>query len=180
MASDTELIARFLSEDRAAFDELVIRHQKHVYAVAYRMVRRAEAAEEIAQETFIRAFRSLRSFRQSASLSTWLCKITMNLCCDELKRRPNEVELDPETPEANPASYPSEKMAEEERKEWLERQIDALPFKQKSAVVLRIFQGMSFKEIGDAIGCSTGSAKVNYRHALLKLKNARANFGEEL
>ena len=180
MASDNELVGKFLSGDHAAFDELVIRHQKHVYSIAYRMVRHAETAEEIAQETFIRAFRSLRSFRQEASLSTWLCKITMNLCCDELKRRPNEVELNPETPEANVTNSLPEKMAEEERKEWLERQIDALPFKQKSAVILRIFQGMSFKEIGHAIGCSTGSAKVNYRHALLKLKDARANFGEGL
>ncbi len=180
MASDNELVGQFLSGDRAAFDELVIRHQKYVYLVAYRMVRRPETAEEIAQETFIRAFRSLRSFRQKASLSTWLCRITMNLCCDELKRRADEVELDPETPEANPAGNSPERMAEQERKEWLERQIDALPFKQKSAVVLRIFQEMSFKEIGQAIGCSTGSAKVNYQHALMKLKNARANFGEEL
>jgi len=180
VASDNELVGKFLSGDRTAFDELVIRHQKQVYSIAYRMVRRAETAEEIAQETFIRAFRSLRSFRQKASLNTWLYRITMNLCCDELKRRPNEVELDPETPGANTADYPPEKMAEEERKEWLERQIDALPFKQKSAVVLRIFQGMSFREIGHAIGCSTGSAKVNYRHALLKLKDARANLYEEL
>ncbi len=180
MASDNELVGRFLSGDRAAFDELVIRHQRRVYSIAYRMVRHAETAEEIAQETFIRAFRSLRSFRQKASLSTWLCKITMNLCYDELKRQPDEVELDPETPEANTMGYPPEKMAEEERKEWLQRQIGALPFKQKSAVVLRIFQGMSFKEIGHAIGCSTGSAKVNYQHALLKLKDARADFGGEL
>ena len=174
------MVGQFLSGDRAAFDELVIRHQKHVYAIAYRMVRHAETAEEIAQETFMRAFRALRSFRNKASFSTWLYRITMNRCYDELKRRPDEVELDPEIADVNGVSPPHEKMAKDERREWLERRIDALPFKQKSVVILRIFHEMPFKEIGRAVGCSTNSAKVNYRHAILKLKDAGANSGEAL
>lgn len=180
MASDNELIARFLSGDRAAFDELVIRHQKRVYATAYRMVANAEVAEEIAQETFVRAFKGLGSFRRKAGFGTWLYRITMNLCYDELKGRRKNVELDPETLAGEVGVSPHERMAEDERKMWLERQIGLLPFKQKSVLVLRAYQGLSFKEIGRAVGCSANSAKVNYRHAVLKLKDALARSGEDL
>jgi len=173
------LIRRFIAGDREAFDELVIRHQKQVFATAYRMVGNAEIAEDIAQETFIRAFKSLRSFKKKARFGTWLYRITMNLCYDELKRRQREIEARPEAGPAT-AETPIKKMAAEEKKMWLEEQIGLLPIKQKMAVILRIFNEMPFKEVGQAIGCSTNSAKVNYRHALLKLKEAMARSGEAL
>ena len=189
MASDNELIDGFLDGDRGAFDELVVRHQKQVFSTAYRMVGNAETAEEIAQETFIRAFKGLRSFRRKAGFNTWLYRITMNLCYTELKRRKREIEMNPGTGATGTgatgtggavAAAPHEKMAQEERKMWLERQMETLPFKQRSALALRIFQGMSFGEIGRAIGCTAGSARVNYRHAMLKLKDALTRSGEEL
>ena len=179
MASDKELIRDFLAGEREAFDELVVRHREQVLATAYRMVSSAETAEEIAQETFIRAFKGLRSFRQKANFKTWLYRITMNLCYNELKKRKREAELEP-GPGIAKAELPHESLVKEERKVWLRRQMELLPFKQKSALALRIFQDMSFKEIGRAIGCSAGSARVNYRHAILKLKDALASSGEEL
>ncbi len=184
MVSDRELIGRFLAGERTAFDELVARHREQVYATAFRMVRNAETSEEIAQETFIRAFKGLRRFRQRANFKTWLYRITMNLCYDEFSRRKKEaggMEI-LSNPGAGVATgeSPRERLAGEERREWLERQIDELPFKQKSTLTLRIFEGMSFKEIGRALGCSEGSARVNYRHAALKLKDAVARSGEGL
>ena len=181
MASDKELIRRFLGGERAAFDELVVRHREQVCATAYRMVGNAETAEEIAQEAFIRVFRGLGKFRQKAHFKTWLYRITMNLCYDEFSRRKKATELDPQPATAQAtAEAPHESLESEERKQWLERQIETLPFKQKSTLTLRIFQDMSFKEIGRALGCSAGSARVNYRHAILKLKDAVSRSGEEL
>jgi RNA polymerase sigma-70 factor (ECF subfamily) len=78
------------------------------------------------------------------------------------------------------AESPYERLASEERREWLQRRIDELPFKQKSTLTLRIVEGMSFKEIGQTLGCSAGSARVNYRHAALKLKDAAERSGVEL
>jgi RNA polymerase sigma-70 factor (ECF subfamily) len=144
------------------------------------MVGSAESAEEISQETFIRAFNGLRSFRRKASFGTWLYRITMNLCYDELKKHSEQVELSPDFAIADASESPSEKIADAERKLWLERQIQKLPFKQKSVLVLRIFRGMPFKDVAKAVGCSTNSAKVNYRHAILKLKNAVADTGGQL
>ncbi|MBI5118542.1 sigma-70 family RNA polymerase sigma factor [Candidatus Poribacteria bacterium] len=181
MATDNELINRFLAGDRAAFDELVVAHERGVFSVAYRTVGNAETAEEIAQETFVRAFKGLAGFRHKASFSTWLYRITMNLCYNELKHRHQTVELDPETAnEADDSPHPGERMAEQERRAWLERQIQTLPFKQRSVLTLRIFQSMPFKEIARVVGCSAISAKVNYRHAMLKLKATAAQSGEVL
>ena len=184
MGSDRELIERFLAGERVAFDELVVRHREQVYAAAFRMVRNAETSEEIAQETFIRAFKGLRRFRQKANFKTWLYRITMNLCYDEFSRRKKEagrVEgLSHPGVGVATAESPHDRLATAERREWLEGRIDELPFKQKSTLTLRIFEGMSFKEIGRALGCSAGSARVNYRHAVLKLKDAVAHSGEDL
>lgn len=179
VVSDNELIERFLGGDRSAFDNLVVRHRKQVYATAYRMVENAETAEEIAQETFIRAFKGLRSFRRQAGFNTWLYRITMNLCYTQLKRRKRERELKPEATDKF-VSSPHEKMAEDERKMWLKQQISLLPLKQKSVITLRIFHGMSFKEIARTLSCTAGSARVNYRHAMLKLKDASTRSGLEL
>ncbi|UCD58744.1 MAG: sigma-70 family RNA polymerase sigma factor [Candidatus Hydrogenedentota bacterium] len=180
MASDGDLIRRFLSGDRAAFDELVIRHRKQVYATACRMVGSPEIAEEISQETFVRAFKGLRSFRHKAGFGTWLYRITMNLCYDELRRHQKEAELVPQPAAGGSADSPHEQLIEKERRVWLERQIGSLPFKQRSVLILRIFRGMSFKDIGRTVGCSTASAKTNYRHAVLKLKSAFVQSGEKL
>jgi RNA polymerase sigma-70 factor (ECF subfamily) len=183
VASDNELIARFLGGERAAFDELVLRYREQVCATAYRMVGNAETAEEIAQEAFIRVFRGLGKFRKKANFTTWLYRITMNLCYDEYSRRKKAAELNPQAEGATAqatAEAPSEMLSDNERKQWLECQIETLPFKQRSTIMLRIFRGMSFKEIGRALGCSAGSARVNYRHAVLKLKDAVASSGEEL
>jgi RNA polymerase sigma-70 factor (ECF subfamily) len=179
VTQDNELIQRILSGEHTAFDELVLRHRRHVYETAYRMVRNRETAEEIVQETFIRVFKSLHTFRQKAKFTTWLYRITMNLCMNELNHSYRPVDEAPREP-ADDSPSVTEKMAEEERKHWLEREIQSLPFKQKWILVLRIYRGMPFNEIARIVGCSAGSAKVNYRHAVVRLKANFSHSGEEL
>ena len=186
MVSDKELIERFLGGERAAFDELVVRHREQVYATAYRMVSNVETAEEIAQETFIKAFRALGSFRGKAGFNTWLYRITMNLCHDEFKKRSRRPDMSSglsaefaleKTPAPGPA--PGENLEREERRHRLERFIEALPFKQRSTLTLRVFREMSFREIGQTLGFSAGSARVNYRHAVLRLRESMGQSGED-
>jgi RNA polymerase sigma-70 factor (ECF subfamily) len=179
VTSDNELVQRALREDRAAFNELVVRHRKHIYETAYHMVRNHETAEEIAQETFLRAFRSLHTFQRKASFSTWLYRITMNLCINELNR--TRVFTNSDMPERAEAFIsPVQEMVERERQKWLEREIQALPPTQKSVLILRIYQDMPFKEIARILECTTNAAKVNYRHALLKLKEKVGKLTEDL
>jgi RNA polymerase sigma-70 factor (ECF subfamily) len=171
VTSDSELAKKALKEDRAAFNELVVRHRKHIYETAYHMVRNHETAEEIAQETFLRAFRSLHTFRGKASFSTWLYRITMNLCINELNRTrvlttSNILET------AGEFISPAQNMVDQE--------VQALPPTQKSVLVLRIYQEMPFKEIARILQCTTNAAKVNYQHALLKLKDRVSKLTEDL
>ncbi|GAB4345202.1 MAG: sigma-70 family RNA polymerase sigma factor [Candidatus Abyssubacteria bacterium] len=179
MISDNELIARFRAGDRAAFDELVTRYQRRVYATARRMVGHDEVAEDIAQETFVRVFKNLRAFKERSSFTTWLYRITMNLCYDELKRRRDVTEHDPAV-ELAVVDSAARRMEQEERMQWLEREIMRLPLKQRSVLILRIFHDMSFKEVAKAAGCSANSAKVNYRHAIVSLRKSLAKSGEAL
>jgi len=179
VTSDSELAQKALKEDRAAFNELVLRHRKHIYETAYHMVRNHETAEEIAQETFLRAFRSLHTFRGKASFSTWLYRITMNLCINELNRTrmlttSNILET------AEEFISPAQNMVDRERQHWLEQEIQALPPTQKSVLVLRIYQEMPFNEIARILQCTTNAAKVNYQHALLKLKDRVSKLTEDL
>ncbi len=180
MISDNELVRRFRSGDEEALNTLIARHQRRVYAAAFRMVGNPEEAEEIAQETFIRAIKGLNKFRGKSKFNTWLYRITMNLCYDEFRRRQYQPELGPETEVSSNAPSPVETLAEQERKNWLEGRISSLPFKQKSVLILRVFENMSFKDIARSLGCTTNSAKVNYHHAVVSLKKALADFGEDL
>jgi RNA polymerase sigma-70 factor (ECF subfamily) len=190
VVSDKELIERFLGGERAAFDELVVRHREQVFATAYRMVSNAETAEEIAQETFIKAFRALGSFKGKAGFNTWLYRITMNLCHDEFKKRSRRPDLSSGLSaefalgkglgiSGAPGPTPGENLEREESRHRLERFIEALPFKQRSTLTLRVFREMSFREIGQALGCSAGSARVNYRHAVLRLRESMGQSGED-
>jgi RNA polymerase sigma-70 factor (ECF subfamily) len=179
VTSDNELIARFLEGDRAAFDELVARHQRQVFATARRIVGHDQAAEDIAQETFVRVFKGLGAFKQKSNFTTWLYKITMNLCYDELRRAGETAGMNAQV-EPIVTDSTARKLEQEERRQWLEREIMRLPFKQRSVLILRIFQDMSFKEIAGAVGCSTNSAKVNYRHAVVRLRESVAKSGEAL
>ena len=179
MISDNELAQQALSNG-AAFEELILRHRRQVYGTAYRMVQNHETAEEIAQESFLRAFRSLHSFRRKAKFSTWLYRITMNLCIDHLNRNHSPLNVEELGDIAADFHSPAEHLAHKERQQWLEREIQMLPPKQKSILVLRIFQEMPFKDIANVVGCSTNAAKVNYRHALVRLKERFNNSREDL
>lgn len=179
MASDNELVKKAQKGDRAAFDELVVRHRKRIYETACHMVRNHETAEEIAQEAFLRAFRSLHTFQGKASFTTWLYRITMNLCINELNK--TRILLNADMPEAGQEFIsPAENLVEQERHKWLEQEIQSLPPAQKSVLVLRTYQDMPFKEIARILECTTNAAKVNYRYALLKLKERADKLDEDL
>ncbi len=178
MTEDKDLIQRTLAGDHSAFDELVRRHREQVFGTAFRLVRNRHSAEEIAQEAFLRVFRSLRTFRNQARFTTWLYRITVNLCMNHLRKENPSAEAVIEVADTSPT--PSEKLAEQDRRQWLEQEIEKLPPTQKAVLVLRINNSMSFKDIARTVGCTAGSAKVNFRHALLKLKKRFDGLSEEL
>jgi RNA polymerase sigma-70 factor, ECF subfamily len=167
---DSEVIQRVLGGDRAAFDVLVLEYQERIYRLAYRMTRNAEDARDLAQEAFVQAYRFLGSFQQRSSFSTWLYRITMNLCLNHLKSigRMDPAEIDGSLKDRRPNSL--EVILTDERAQALASAIEALPPQQKATLTLRVYQGLSHREIAEVLECSEGTAKANYFHAVRGLQ----------
>src|SRR5256884_1692866 len=143
--NDAELVRQTLCGNTAAYNGLVLRYQRQVYNLAYRMLGNAEDAGDLVQETFLRAYGALGSFRQDASFLTWLYKIASNLCIDQLRSRKAkgalslEVELEegrePASDDRN--SAPEDRAIREATQEILHREILNLPEKYRVVVVMR-------------------------------------------
>ena len=169
---DAALVRRFQSGDIHAFDALVEEHRREVYRLAYRLLGSHPDADDLAQEAFLRAYRSLKRFRGDSAFRTWLTRIVLNLAADRRKRaggarrhlsleRVPETELPRWTPSADSGPI---------RKETLTRAVKELPPRQRETLILRVFQEMKFQEIAAVMGCTVGTAKANFFHALKGLR----------
>jgi RNA polymerase sigma-70 factor (ECF subfamily) len=164
--SDEELIEASRAGDPDAFDLLVERHMQQAYALAFRLTGSHHEADDLAQETFIRAHQGLGSFRGEARFATWLTRILLNL-----SRNPRRTHLPLESL-AEPASAAATALegvlAAEERRR-VRAAVDELPDRQRLTVLLRAFAGLRYREIAGVMGTTTGTAKANFSHGLRKL-----------
>ena len=165
---DLALVRRTLVGDRGAFDPLVRRHQKSVYAVVYGILRSASDAEDAAQEVFLRAYRYLPSYDSSRSFEGWLMAIAVNQARGlRSSRRSEAARVDPTSfaagraPEGNP-----------ELREAALRAIDGLPERQRDAMLLFLNSELTLDQIGDALGCSKGTVGAHLHRARAALKKA--------
>jgi RNA polymerase sigma-70 factor, ECF subfamily len=167
---DLPLVERFKAGERRAFDELVRRHQRTVWRVARRYVKNDADASDVAQQAFVRAFRSLGTFRGAASFRSWLYKIAINLALNHLrdyaKHAADELGEDASTARA---TGPQRIIAGEDQAA-LRAAVEALPPKQRLVLELRVYEELSFKEVAELADCSENSAKVNFHHAVKRLR----------
>lgn len=169
---DAEILGRLRRGDEEAFEELVAAHRRDLYRLAYRLTGSPDEADDVTQETFLRAYRSLRSFRGEATLRTWLMRIAVNLSLNLMqsagvaRRHPGPVEGT--APPVEPAG--ERNLVERERQERLGPAIRALPPRQRMTLILRVSEGLKFREIARMMGCSTGAAKANFFHAVAALR----------
>lgn len=169
MKADLELVKEAKGGSRSAFSELVVRHQKAMMRVALRMVRDWTVAEDIVQESFIKAYQNLIDFAERSSFKSWVYQITLNTARNRLRTLGREsVGLD--QIEVGVSDHTVERLQEVDLKELIRKEVSRLPARQRMALSLRIFEDLSFKEIAQIMGCPYDTAKANYRHALLKLK----------
>jgi RNA polymerase sigma-70 factor (ECF subfamily) len=168
---DLALVRRFQGGEGNAFDALVEDHRREVYRLAYRLLGNHEDADDLAQETFLRAYRALRRFRGDSSFRTWLTRIVLNLAADRRKwvaKRPQiPLEFVPEEDFQEPMPAAS---VDPIRKEVLHQAVSQLPPRQRETLILRVFQEMKFQEIAAVMGCTVGTAKANFFHALKGLR----------
>lgn len=170
--SDEELVRRARSGDDSALGALVARHHEAAFRVAVSLVRDEDAAQDVVQDAFLKAFRALGGFRGDASFRTWLLTITGNEARGALRRggRRRETALDDVGPVASAEAGPAEKVEMVEESTKARRMLERLPEKQRLSVSLRIDEGLSFREIGEVIGSSEGAARVNYFHGIRRLR----------
>lgn len=168
---DAELVRLAQSGSREAFDEIVRRHQRPVYQLCYRFVGNHEDASDLAQDVFVRAYKSLKGFKGESALATWLYRISVNVCLNRkaLKTLPLEPMplLDPADRRAEPADA---LVARRERASEVRAAIAKLPPKQRATLILRTYQDLPHDEIAKILGSSVGSVKANFFHALANLK----------
>jgi RNA polymerase sigma-70 factor (ECF subfamily) len=170
MKTDQQLIQEVLNGQTKAFEVLVQRHEKFLMKVVVRMTRDLDAAEDIVQDAFIKAFKRLSAFEGRCSFRSWLYQIAINTARNRFRRTQRETLTAEHAEIAIDTQMDSQLIAVDVR-QVLQKEVDKLPDRQRTALSLRIFEDLSFKEIADIMACPYDTAKANYRHALMKLKS---------
>ena len=170
--SDEELVQRIQNGDERAMDALVDRHHGIVFRTCAVILGDEDLAADASQNCFLKAFQAVDRFRGEAAFRTWLLAIAGNEAKGLLrkaKRRREEILDDVDVLRA-PGNDPSEEVAIRSEIARIREVLAKLPEKQRLSVTLRIFDGLSFREIGESIDSSEGSARVNYHHGIGRLR----------
>jgi len=175
---EREVIARVRAGDGAAGRALYEAHVDRVYRLAYRMAGDDELAREFTQETFIRAFERLESFRGEAALSTWLHAIATSVVLNGLRKVKRARERETDLGAADGVAGGA-RAAEPDLKDRLHRAIDELPERYRLVFVMHDVEGYTHEEIGAALGVETGTSKAQLSRARAKLRAALSDFAGE-
>jgi RNA polymerase sigma-70 factor (ECF subfamily) len=170
--SDAMLVERTVAGDQRAFELLVIKYERRIQRLIGRMVRDVDLVEDIAQETFIRAYRALGQFRGDAQFYTWLYRIAVNTAKKflmDLKRNPtvsenffksvDDDETSPVENELTSPETPEAVLASKEIAQMVNSAMDALPEELRQAITLREIEGLTYEEIADAMSCPIGTVR---------------------
>jgi RNA polymerase sigma-70 factor, ECF subfamily len=177
---DAQLVARSLTQDHEAFGQLVDRHASAIVNLAYRMVGNRAEAEDLAQETFLTAFKSLSTFRAESKFSTWLYRIAANKCTDWLRaKRPGQGPQDVEVDEALDVHVAEERtpehlLSQEQVAQELEQAIQRLPPLYREAFILKHVEGLSYEEMQEILGVSGDTLKMRVYKGRLQLSRELA------
>ena len=179
-ADDVEIVRGCLAGSEAAYRQLVARYQRPVFSLAMRVLRQAEDAEDVVQETFVRVFKALDRYDQARPFSTWLFTIAARLCIDHLRRRRMKTfslsGKDPESDEdrvielEDPGPRPDDVVAGWEDEKRVQALVDLLPSHYRIVVVLRHQQDLSYEEIAEALRLPLGTVKARIHRARALLK----------
>ena len=179
---DAQLVARSLARDHEAFGQLIDRHASSIVNLAYRMVGNQAEAEDLAQETFLAAFKALLTFRADAKFSTWLYRIASNKCKDWLRvKRPGQGLQDVDADEQLDLHVaenrtPENLLSQQEVAQELEQAIQRLPPLYREAFVLKHLEGLSYEEMEAILGVSGDTLKMRVYKGRVQLSRELAAF----
>ncbi len=183
---EKRLIQQAASGDMAAFEKLVLRYQTQVYSLAYRMVGNEADAQDLAQEAFVRSWRALGSFQFSSQFSTWLYRLTSNICIDFLRAQKkrthvsltvlqDDAQQQWDMPDHRP--LPEEQMMAAEEHEALANAIASLDPEYRQVLILRIINDCSYQQISEIMGIREGTVKSRLSRAREQLRKKLAQSG---
>ena len=176
--TDAGLVRGCLAGSPGAFELLVQLHQRSIYRLCYRFVSNHEDACDLSQEVFLRAHRGLTGFRAKSTLSTWLYRIGVNLCLNRVStKRPPTEPLQPKREVDGRVVDPVDRLDQSERAARLRGAIAQLPPRQRTVVILRVYQELPHQDIATIVGSSVGAVKANYFHAMGNLRRLLPDTG---
>jgi RNA polymerase sigma-70 factor (ECF subfamily) len=186
-------VKRCQAGDTEAFDQLVTRYRTRIFGMIYNMVQSEQDAWDLAQDSFLKAWKSIGRFRGQSSFYTWIYRIVMNVTIDWLRKKQvkgSGAEFDDATQltEIDPASktvpkkeaLPHETMERDEIRGRIEEAIAQLSPEQRAAILMKEIEGMQYHEIADALGCSIGTVMSRLFYARKKLQNLLRDVYEDV
>lgn len=186
---DVALMMEFQKGNKASFEKLMERNYRRIYNFIYRFVGQGETAEDLAQEVFIKIYKSASSYRPQAKFQTWAHQIARNISLNELRRLKKPVVSLEETFETEEGPVvrqiadhnipsPFEQISDKEKADIIKEAIESLPENQRMAVILRRYDGMPYEEIAKAMGCSLEAVKSLLNRAKENLKEKLSHYLE--
>ncbi|MBA3638000.1 MAG: sigma-70 family RNA polymerase sigma factor [Acidobacteriota bacterium] len=184
-SSDEELVTLSQGGDLDSFNQLVLRWERPIYALAYRVIGREEEARDVAQETFLRAFRAIKGFKGQAKFSSWLYRITLNLCRDWIRKErrapvsqaPEGIDIIELAGEAMPSESIEDLVGRKQLGLAVSKAMAMLPEEQRTAIILKEYHGLTFQEIADLLDCPLSTVKTRLYQGLTVVRKQLASAG---
>src|SRR6266704_6151605 len=188
--SDEKLVRRSQRGGMEAFEELVARHRDKIYARAYSMMRNEDDAVDLSQEAWVKGWQRLKQFQGESSFATWMTRIVINLCLDQLRKqkrhRAESIELMEEESggverQMLPvvAANPTERLERAELRARIDRALGQLSYEHRTVLILHEFEELEYKEIAKKMQCSIGTVMSRLFYARRKMANLLAGFKRE-
>ena len=179
---DSYLIEQSLQGDKSAFAAIVDRYKKQIYSITYSMTRNHADADDLSQDTFVKAYENLRKFKLGTNFRSWLSRIAVNSCIDHIRRKKrfSEDPLDAQAetlPHGNP--NPQDELESSELMENITKAVESLPKSQRIVVVMREMQGFGLKEIAEILKCSESTVRWRLHYARKKLQKKLQGYLDE-
>lgn len=186
---DKELVARSKEGDMVAFEELVFRHRDKIYARAFSMMRNEDEALDLSQEAWVKAWQRLKQFQGDSSFATWMTRIVINLCLDEIRRqkrkRAESIEkLDEELGGVERqmpvvAQNPTAGMERSELRRRIDEAMQKLSDAHRTVLILHEFEELEYKQIAIVMGCSIGTVMSRLFYARRRMASLLAGLKKE-
>jgi RNA polymerase sigma-70 factor (ECF subfamily) len=181
---ELDLVKRCQDGDSEAFDELVVRYRTRVFGMIYNMVHSEQDAWDLAQDSFVKAWKSVKRFRGQSSFYTWIYRIVMNVTIDWLRKKQIKAggaefddsiqlkEVDPASKTLpKPDALPSQTMQQKEIRSEIDKAIAQLSPEHRAVILMKEIDGMQYHEIAETLGCSIGTVMSRLFYARKKLQN---------